>query len=75
MVIKYRIYAEDDNENQISKSYVVRNPNSFLTRLLVLYIKICCLTIMDVVVLFMSNLYGAMNRREMNEVYDIVQKV
>ena len=29
MVIKYRIYAEDDNENQISKSYVVRNPNSF----------------------------------------------
>ena len=30
---------------------------------------------MDVVVLFMSNLYGAMNRREMNEVYDIVQKV
>ena len=22
----------------------------------------------------MSNLYGAMNRREMNEVYDIVQK-
>lgn len=40
---KYRIYAEDDNENQISKSYVVRNPNSFLTRLLVLYIKICCL--------------------------------
>ena len=60
MVIKYRIYAEDDNENQISKSYVVRNPNSFLTRLLVL---------------FMSNLYGAMNRREMNEVYDIVQKV
>lgn len=40
---KYRIYAEDDNENQISKSYVVRNPNSFLTKLLVLYIKICCL--------------------------------
>ena len=55
MVIKYRIYAEDDNENQISKSYVVRNPNSFLTRLLVLYIKYAALTIMDVVVLFMSN--------------------
>ena len=42
-MIKYRVYAEDNNENQISKSYVVRNPYSFLTRLLVLYIKICCL--------------------------------